>query len=139
MNPRLVVGLSSLLVGIASIVQTLSSENHRPVATTYFILGIFLFAGKRWAYRGYKFLLWISLILSLVLILLAIGGVRNMPDFLAEFTQTQTKGQGAAILITWMIYSGLVLYYLDTDNVRMEYDIDSKKKKEDKRLVKDQE
>lgn len=129
MNPRVIVGLSSLLVWILSIVQTLSSDNRQPVATVYFILAIFLFAGKRWAYRGYKFLLWLSFLVSLVVILLVMPGVPGVDQLVLEFTIAKSKGGGILILAVWMVYSALVLYYLDTDNVRIEYDIDSKKKK----------
>ena len=139
MNPRVVVGLTSLLVWILSIVQTLNSEDHRPVAIVYLILGIFLFAGKRWAYRVYKFLLWLSFILSLVIVLLVIPETSGVDQIIEVFTQAKTVGGGVLLLVVSMIYTACILYYMDTDNVRMEYDIDSKKKKEDKRLVKDQE
>jgi hypothetical protein len=128
MNPRIIVGLSSLIVWVMSIVQTLSANDHRPVATIYLILGIFLFTGKRWAYRGYKWLLWLSFIVSLVVILLVMPGVPGVDQLIEVFTIAKSKVGGILILVAWMTYSALVLYYLDTDKVRIEYDIDSRKK-----------
>lgn len=127
MNPRIVLGLTSLLFWVPGLLLASGKNKTSGVIVILFILlSYFLFTGSRRAFRIYRGFFWLFVIGAVIVMFIAMSGALNT---------LYSPGMGLVGpdfgLILWMIlqlvFAGSILYYSDKDHVRAAYGLGPKR------------
>lgn len=130
MNPRIVIGLTSLLLWLPGLFLASGKNKTLGVIVILFImLSYFLFTGSRRAFHIYRGFFWLFVIGAVIVMFIAMSGALNT---------LYSPGMGLVgpdfMLIFWMIlqlvFAGSILYYSGKDHVRAAYGLEPKKKRE---------